>query len=81
MPFDETAKLRSPDEYKLDLSKLCEKLDECKDKISKINFWKHEDLRIHGWKNENGKLKLKKADIQIVQLPVQNLETKKSIKS
>jgi CRISPR-associated protein Csh2 len=81
MLFDETAKLRSPDEYKLDLSKLCEKLDECKDKISKIHFWKNADLRVHGWNNENGKLKLKNAEIQIVQLPSQNLETKKSTKS
>ncbi len=81
MLFDETVKLRSPEEYKLDVSKLCEKLDECKDKISKIHFWKHADLRIQGWNNENGKLKLKNAEIQIVQLPSRNLETKNPIKA
>ncbi len=68
LDFDETAKLRSPDEYYLDLTKLCEKLEHYKNKISKIHFWKHDDLKVNGWNEENGKLKIKDANIPIVQL-------------
>jgi len=71
LPFDETAKLRSPEEYELDLSKLCGKLSGCKDNISKIHFWKHEDIKVNGWNKENEKLKIKDADIPIVSLPKQ----------
>jgi len=71
LTFDETAKLRSPEDYKLDLTKLCEKLGECKDKISTVHFWKHGDLNINGWSNENGKLKTNGVEIPIVTLPKQ----------
>ncbi len=51
MSFEDTAKLRSPKEYKLDLTKLTEKLDSNKDKINNIYFWQHQDLEIKGWEN------------------------------
>lgn len=69
MPFEETAKLRSPDDYNLDLTKLCKKLGNCKDKILKVHFWKHEDLRVKGFDIENGAIK--NAEIPIVLLPKQ----------
>ena len=49
MPIEETGKIRSRDDYNLDLSKLCKKLEKHNEKIYKIHFWKHEDLRILGW--------------------------------
>ena len=75
LPFDETAKLRSPEEYKLDLSKLCVKLGGCKDNVSKIHFWKHEDIKVNGWNKENEKLKIEDSDIPIVSLPKQKSES------
>lgn len=67
MPFDETAKLRSSDEYKLDLTKLKEKLESNKDKINSIYFWKHGDLNIEGWNLEK--------EIDIINLPKPEKET------
>ncbi len=75
LPFDETAKLRSPEEYKLDLSKLCDKLGGCKDNISKIHFWKHDDLRVNGWNEEKGNLKIDDSKIPIVQMAKMNAKT------
>jgi len=71
MPFDDTAKLRSPEDYLLDLTKLCEKLGEGVDRISAVHFWKHGDLSITGWCEEEGKLKINGAEISIVTLPKQ----------
>lgn len=79
MPFEETAKLRSPDDYNLDLTGLGEKLKDCKDKICKIHFWKHKDLELTGWNVENGKLKIGK-DKDIVQIPIESLPKPKEVK-
>lgn len=49
MSLDETSKLSSPKEYKLDLSELKDKLDKFKENVSKIHFWKHDDMSINGW--------------------------------
>jgi len=67
MLFDETAKLRFPGDYILDLTNFSEKLGDYNDKILKVHFWKHGDLRIKGWDIENGKIK--NAEIPIVSLP------------
>jgi len=69
MPFDETAKLRSSDDYKLDLTNLSGKLGKHSDKIKRIHFWKSQDIEIKGWENQDGKLKTKnsaKKDIEIL---------------
>lgn len=75
IPFEETAKLRSPADYNLDLTKLGEKLRMCGGKISKVHFWKHEDLRIRGWNIEDGKLKINNVEIPIEALPKQKRES------
>jgi len=62
MPIEETGKLRSPDDYTLDLSKLRERLIDCSKRILKVHFWKHDDLRIRGWNIDNG-------NISVVSLP------------
>lgn len=69
MPFEETAKLRSPDDYNLDLTKLCEKLGDCKDKILRVHFWKHEDLRVKGWDTDDKGLKVDDGGLPVVMLP------------
>jgi len=75
IPFDETVKLRSPDDYNLDLMELCKKLGDCKDKIFKVHFWKHEDLMVKGWDYKNGKLKIKdNTAIIIAKLPTKEKE-------
>jgi len=74
MPFEETAKLRSPNDYYLDLTNLCKKLSDCNDKILRVHFWKHEDLRIKGWDIENGNIKNTK--ISVVSSPKQENKTK-----
>jgi CRISPR-associated protein Csh2 len=51
--FDNTSKLSSPKEYKLDLSELKNKLDKFKENTSKIHFWKHEDIAVNNWNLEN----------------------------
>jgi CRISPR-associated protein Csh2 len=71
MSIEETGKLRSPDDYRLDLSKLCEKLTACEDRILRIHFWKHDDLRIRGWNIENGKIK--NTQISVVSLPKEDM--------
>lgn len=58
MPFEETAKIRSPDDYNLDLTELSKKLVARENKISKIYFWKHDDLRIKGWDIEKASIVL-----------------------
>ena len=75
MSFDETAKLGSPDDYKLDLSKLVKTLGDCKDKILKIHLWKHEYINIEGWNIKNGQLKIKNVEIPVVVLPKQVKES------
>lgn len=82
MSFDDTAKLRSPDGYKLDLTKLKEKLESHKGKINKIYFWKHQDLEIKGWDLESdGKWEYEendtktKREIRIINLPKPEKET------
>lgn len=52
--FDQSVKLGSLDEYKLDLSDLKNKLDKAKENILSIHFWKHEDIGIDGWNITNG---------------------------
>ena len=69
MPFEETAKLRSLDDYNLDLTKLCKKLGDCKDKILRVHFWKHEDLRVKGWDTDDKGLKVDDGEIPVVMLP------------
>ena len=69
MPFEETAKLRSPDDYNLDLTKLCKKLGDCKDKILRVLFWKHEDLMVKGWDTDDKRLKVDDGGIPVVMLP------------
>jgi CRISPR-associated protein Csh2 len=54
MAFEDTANIRSLDDYNLDLTKLYEKLIDCNDKILRVHLWKHEDLRIEGWDIKNG---------------------------
>ena len=56
IPFADTAKLRSTDDYKLDLTRLRDKLIEHCDKISTVHFWKSDDIEISGW-DKGGKLK------------------------
>jgi len=80
MQFGETTKLRSPVDYRLDLTKLSEKLGACNEKIRGIHFWKHEDLDINGWKNQNGKLKINKSEMQIIPLPEQEKKDKNPVK-
>jgi len=48
LSFDETAKLRSRNEYKLDLSLLKKKLDEENESIQKIHTWYCDEERIIG---------------------------------
>lgn len=81
--FDDTSKLRSTADYKLDLSELCAKLGNINDKILQIHFWKDENLKINGWviqkgnekKNSNEmKLKIKskggsEIEILVIELP------------
>lgn len=69
MPFEDTSKLRSPDDYNLDLTKLCKKLEGFNDKILKIHFWKHDDLKIKGWDIKEGKIK--NTELAILSLPKQ----------
>lgn len=57
IPFDDTAKLRSANDYKLDLAELKAKLIEHSDKISTIHFWKSDDIEISGWDGQDEKLK------------------------
>jgi len=54
IPFDQSTKLGSLKEYKLDLSDLKNKLDKVKENIFCIHFWKHEDIGINGWDLKNG---------------------------
>lgn len=74
IPFDETAKLRSSEDYKLDLTNLSNKLGEYSDKIERIHCWKSPDIELNGWENQDGKLKTKNSvkkdrEIPIVTLP------------
>ena len=50
LSFDDTAKLRSTKDYKLDVGELCEKLKSCDSKIQNIHFWKDSDFNMVGWK-------------------------------
>jgi len=68
---DETMKLRSTNEYKLDLTKLSQKLKDYTDKISEIYYWKNDDLEVKGWDIEDKKLKLNDKEIPIV-IPLEN---------
>lgn len=47
--WDDTAKLGSIEDYCLDLSELKTKLENYKNKIKCIYFWKHQDLKISGF--------------------------------
>ena len=51
MNFDDTLKLRSTNDFKLDLSKLKEKMK--LEKVKSIIFWKNEDLELLGWDFNN----------------------------
>jgi CRISPR-associated protein Csh2 len=70
MPFDGTAKLRSTGDYKLDLAKLKENLREHGEKISKIHFWKSNDIEISGLENQDGKLKAKDSAGKEIEIPI-----------
>lgn len=51
MNFDDTLRLRSTNDFKLDLSKLKNKIN--LEKVKNINFWKNEDLELLGWEFNN----------------------------
>jgi len=51
MNFEDTIKLRSTNDYKLDLSELQGKIN--LEKVEKIYFWKNDDLELIGWNFEN----------------------------
>ena len=53
MNFDDTIKLRSTNDFKLDLSKLKNKIK--LNKVKNLHFWENEDLELIGWdlKNDN----------------------------
>lgn len=70
IPFDETAKLRSSDDYKLDLAKLKDKLKAHGDKISEIHFWKSDDITISGWRIHDGTLETKDSGGKEVEIPI-----------
>jgi CRISPR-associated protein Csh2 len=57
--FDDTAKLRSPKDYKLDASELCAKLKGSDPMIQKIHYWKDTDFNLVGWEQTNDQ-KIKK---------------------
>ncbi len=79
--FDDTAKLRSTADYKLDLSDLSAKLGKINDKIQEIHFWRDENLRINGWEIQEGnenKLKTKSKDDTDVMIPVIKLPKPKN---
>lgn len=57
IPFNDTAKLRSTEDYKLDLTRLRGRLIEHGDKISKIHFWKSDDIELIGWNGQAKELK------------------------
>ncbi|RKX93610.1 MAG: type I-B CRISPR-associated protein Cas7/Csh2 [Spirochaetes bacterium] len=74
----DTSKLRSTKDYKLDLSKLKEKLNEQKDKLKEIRFWKDEDLQITGfdelteggtWEYKEDGKEEKTREIKFISLP------------
>lgn len=80
--FDETTKLRSTEDYKLDLTRLGEKLGYINNKILRIHFWQNKDLTINGWdiKTENKEKKVtlkikdenkneKEVSVSIIELP------------
>jgi hypothetical protein len=58
--IDKTINFQSCKDYKLDLTKLTEKIKEYEDKIYRINFWKHQNLNINGWDINDNKLVIKK---------------------
>lgn len=58
--IDKTINFQSCKDYKLDLTKLTEKIKEYEDKIYRIHFWKHQNLNINGWDINNNKLVIKK---------------------
>lgn len=71
--FDDTAKLRSTADYKLDLSDLSAKLGKINDKIQEIYFWNDENIKINGWDIQDGnetKLKTKSKDGSNVVIPL-----------
>lgn len=72
IPFDDTAKLRSTDDYRLDLAELGAKLIEHSDKISTIYFWKSDDIEISGW-DDHGKLKGSKGGGKEIEIPIEML--------
>jgi len=73
MSPDETAKLRSSDDYVLDLTKLSDALGKHSDKIERIHFWKSQDIEIRGWKNQDGKLKAKDSAGKEIEIPIEPL--------
>jgi len=73
MSPDETAKLRSTDDYALDLTKLSDALGKHSDKIERIHFWKSQDIEIRGWKNQDGKLKAKDSAGKEIEIPIEPL--------
>lgn len=79
--FDDTAKLRSTADYKLDLSDLSAKLSKINDKIKEIHFWHDENLRINGWEIQEGiekKLKIKSKDGTDIMIPLIKLPKPKN---
>jgi len=77
MNFDESAKIGSTEDYKLDLTKLKKKLEEHKDKIRDIYFWKNQDLNTIGWELKNGNKWVAdgQKEIKIIELPKPGKDT------
>lgn len=73
IPFDDTAKLRSANDYKLDLAELKAKLIEHSNKISMIHFWKSDDMEVSGWDGQDGKLKGSNGDRKEIEIPIEML--------
>jgi len=73
IPFDDTAKLRSANDYKLDLAELKAKLIEHSNKISTIHFWKSDDIEVSGWDGQDGKLKGSNGDRKEIEIPIEML--------
>lgn len=71
--FDDTAKLRSANDYKLDLAELKAKLIEHSNKISTIHFWKSDDIEVSGWNGQDGKLKGSNGDRKEIKIPIEML--------
>jgi CRISPR-associated protein Csh2 len=53
LSFNDTSKLRSAKDYKLDVNELCAKLKSSDSQIKHIHYWKDSNLNIIGWEPNN----------------------------